>query len=175
MIVAARAGYSEAQERLRGGVDLLIHHVVNHLDPILLGQRFGAERQEAGRDDAAPALFRSCGRQQVSCDLLHDETVERQVVVEGLYDVVAITPGVRINMVLIHAGGIGEAGDVKPVTAPPLAVLRRGEQTVHHLGEGIGCVVDSEIAAISSVVGGRPVRSYVTRRSNVSFEAGWAG
>ena len=34
--------------------------------------------------------------------------------------------------------GVGVAGDVEPVAAPALAVVRRGEQAIDEAGEGVG-------------------------------------
>ena len=77
-------------------------------------------------------------------------------------------------MVLVHAGGVGIARDVQPVPAPALAVLRRGEQPVDHLRECVRRIVGQKFFDLLGV-GGRPVRSKVTRRSSVSFDAGGAG
>ncbi len=56
MVVAARASNRSAHEGFRCGVDLLIHHVVNHLHAVLLRQRLRTERQEARGDDSALTL-----------------------------------------------------------------------------------------------------------------------
>ena len=82
MIVAARAGDREPQEGFRGGVDLLIDHVVDHLHAILLRQRLGTQRQESGGDNAALVLRWLAGsRSPASCSM--NEAVVGQVVVEA--------------------------------------------------------------------------------------------
>ena len=69
---------------------------------------------------------------------------------------------------------VGVAGHVEPVPAPPLAVVRRRQQPVHDLGERVRASRREE-RSTSSGVGGRPVRSKVTRRSSVRLSAGGEG
>ena len=114
VVVAAGAGHREPQERFRGGIDLFVHHVVNHLHPILLRQRFGSKRQKSSGDDAPYVVGWIVGGKQVAGDLLLHEPVVRDVLVERLDHVVAVAPSVRVDMVFVHAGGVGVAGDVQP-------------------------------------------------------------
>ena len=76
--------------------------------------------------------------------------------------------------VLVQAVGVGVAGHVEPVPAPPLAVGGRGEQAVDEPREGVGRS-SARNASTSSGVGGRPVRSNVARRISVRLSAGAAG
>ena len=80
--------------------------------------------KEPGRD---PGLV---GRvvELVARDLLADELAIGLVLVVGVDDVVAIPPGILPDIVLLEPGRIGIAGHIHPVSAPALAVLRRGEQ-----------------------------------------------
>ena len=91
---------------------------------------------------------RSCSAgwsgQEVAGELFHNETVVGKVVVEGLNDVVAIAPGVRIKVIFVHAGGVGVAGDVEPMTSPAFAIVRRGKQAVDDLGVGVWGMVGQE-------------------------------
>ena len=58
--------------------------------------------------------------------------------------------------------------------APPLAIALGSEKPVDNLGEGVRRSVVTK-ALYSAGVGGRPVRSRVTRRSKVRRSAGGAG
>ena len=88
-------------------------------------------------------------RQQVAGDLLADEPVVRLVGVEGVDDVVAIAPGVRIGDVARRAGRFGVAGHVEPVPAPAFAERRRGQQPIDHLLERVGRLRPLRKASIS--------------------------
>ena len=59
-------------------------------------------------------------------------------------DVVAVAPGVGPDLVELVAVGVGVAGEVEPVPAPALAVVRRREQPVDHLLVGVGRLVVEE-------------------------------
>ena len=71
-------------------------------------------------------------RQQVAGELPRDELVEGEVLVERLDDPVAVRPhgAVAIHLVAVR---VGEAREVQPVGGHPLAVARRGEETVDEL------------------------------------------
>src|SRR5262249_3604696 len=75
------------------------------------------------------------------------ETVEWLVGVERGDDVVAVTPGVRADLVELVSVALGEAGQVEPVPAPALAIVWRGEQAVHDLFPGILQVIVQEVVA----------------------------
>ena len=81
------------------------------------------------------------GRDRVGGELLVDEPIEAEVLVERPDDVIAIGVGERADPVVAehqHAVlGVGVAGDVEPVAAPPLAVMRRSQQAIDDPGEGI--------------------------------------
>ena len=80
----------------------------------------------------------SVGGQQIPGKLFAHELVVRQILVERIDHVIAISPGVGITVVLVVAGRVRIARDVKPVASPLLAVSRRGEQPVHNLCKRIG-------------------------------------
>ena len=126
---------------------------------------------------AVSSRSRSAGRrggQQVAGDLLRDEPVERHVGVHRVDHVVAVLPGVRVGDVPRRAGRLGIAGHVEPVPAPALAELRRGEQAIDDAREGVRRGVLEECVDLAGV-GGRPVRSNVTRRSRVTLSASSTG
>ena len=88
-------------------------------------------------------------RHEVAGELVADELVVGQVAVEGVDDPVAVAPGVARSPSPCRwqdAGveRVGVAGQVEPVPAPALAVGRRRQQAVHHLGEGVGRFVLEE-------------------------------
>ena len=107
----------------------------------------------------------------VAGDLLGQKHVVRLVAVERADDVVAIPPDVRPVVVVLVAVGIGVACDIQPVTAPTLAVVRRGEQLVDQPFPGARRVVGEKLRRLSGV-GGRPIRSRYARRSSVSCRLG---
>ena len=73
------------------------------------------------------SLVEGRARKQVAGDLLNGEAVKRHVVVEGPDDPVAVGPD-RAFPVFLIAIGIGVTGAIEPVSAPALAVMRRGEK-----------------------------------------------
>src|SRR5262245_12084647 len=77
----------------------------------------------------------------VAGDLLFDEPVVRFVFVEGLDDVIAISPRVGPRLVRLESFALGVTRQVEPVARPLLAVMRTVEQTVDHLLKSPGRVV----------------------------------
>ena len=138
---------------------------------LLVVDRRQAEEPERGELRPGEA------RDQVGGELAADELVVRQVVVEGLDDPVAV--GVRVPGGLVGglAGRVvlGVAGHVEPEPAPPLAVAGRGEQPVDQPLVGVRGAGRRANASTSSGVGGRPVRSKVTRRIRVRRSASGEG
>ena len=61
MVVAPRAGHRQAHECSRRRVDLLVHHVVDHLHAVLLGKGLRAEREKTGGNDST-LTFGGTGR-----------------------------------------------------------------------------------------------------------------
>ena len=89
--------------------------------------RFAVDTVEGGGE----LLIASGVRQEVAGELLSDELVERQVVVEGFNNPIAVRPCLYIDIGLI-AEGIRVARDIKPRHSHALAEARRGEQAIHH-------------------------------------------
>ena len=172
VIVTARASHGQSHERLGRGIDLLVDHVIDSRHAILLRQRLGTQSEESGGHDA-PLVHRArlFGGNQIAGDLLHDEPVIRQFVVERLHDVVAIAPGVRVVVILVHASRVGEARHVQPMAAPGLAILRRAEQAIHHFRECVFGLVGQERVDFlgrgrqaRQVVGDAPQQGQLRRR-----------
>ena len=145
MIVAARAGERESQKSASGHVDLIINDVGQHLFLVgVAGAPFADGHDAGGNHFAWIEPGRLIRRQNVTGDLLPDELVIRQIAVEGVYDPVAIP--IRLGHVRFSADAarierVGVANDIEPVSAPTLAVMRRGQQSVHDFGESIRRIV----------------------------------
>ena len=133
VIVAARARDRESEEALRHRVNAVVDDVV------LVGETL-AHGEEAERRQRRRALR---VRQFVRGDLLDDELVVRLVVVERADDVVAIRPRVGIAVAVARIQqrdlprGVRVARGVEPVPAPAFAEMRRAQQAIHDVGEGV--------------------------------------
>ena len=93
-------------------------------------------------------------RQQVAGDLLDDELVVGQVAVEGVDDPVAVEADLA-RLVLLVAVGVGVAGGVEPDPAPALAVVRRVQQPIDQLSEGVAASNRLEMSS-SEKLGRKP-------------------
>ena len=125
MVVAPGAVDGHAEHAASDRGQDIVQIVVPPLRVVLLAEvhaRPGSEK--AGGDE------RLVGHviQLVARDLLAQELGVRLVLVERVDDVVAVAPGVYSDVVLLETVGVGVAGDVEPVAAPALAVMRRVEQ-----------------------------------------------
>src|SRR6202035_2849518 len=87
--------------------------------------------------------------QLIASQLLDDELIVWLVLVEGLDHVIAITPGVLYGEVVLKAGTVGVASHIQPVAAPPLAVMRRGEQLLDQIFVSFGRWIVDEFLDLS--------------------------
>lgn len=71
-------------------------------------------------------------REEIAGELGAGELVEREILIEGINDPVAVGPCVVV-LVAVEADGIGVADDIEPVLGHAFAVLGAGEELV---GEG---------------------------------------
>src|SRR5688572_17776630 len=69
----------------------------------------------------------ACGGEQVAGQLLADELVIRQVLVHGFDDPIPVLVHLRNWIIRVVPRCVGIPNDIKPVPAPPLTVLWRGE------------------------------------------------
>ncbi len=113
-------------------------------------------------------------RQQVAGQLLDGEPVEGHVAVEGIDHPIAPAPHVALAIALV-AIAVGVARGFEPRVGHALAVARRGQQPIHDLFIGVSAILSAMKASISAAVGGRPVRSRLTRRSQVARSASVEG
>ncbi len=135
VVVAARAAERLAEERAADQVELFVDGVEHQLRLVLFGQHARTERQEAGRRvavDADPWFV----DHQVAGDLQLREAIERQVLVVGGDDPVAIAPRIGEGEVLVEAVAVAVAGQVEPMARLAFAVVRRSQQFVDERGEG---------------------------------------
>ena len=140
VVVAARTRGGHAHEALRDDVNAVIN------DLVLIAHEALAHREETHRRQRGLVLRR---REPVAGNLLADELVVRKIVVERLDDVIAIGPrkrvvGLILRVVVPVAARVRVARHVQPVTAPTLAVSRRGEQAIHHGLESLRRFVRNE-------------------------------
>ena len=86
--------------------------------------------------------FVGIGRKHfVAGQLLTHEAVVRLIFVERAHDPVTVSPGLRALRVAVEAVAFGVTCEVQPVSGPPFAVARRGEQTVDETRVGAGRVL----------------------------------
>src|SRR5580698_2302857 len=128
VIVTARAANREAQvrgpeivDRVRGLGTVRAHCFSN----------------VAGGNNVLPVLRLGLVGKQVAGNLLADETVVRLVLIERRDHVVAILVGLLDGIVTASARGICVAHNVKPHTAPTLAIARRSEEPVDYVLVGL--------------------------------------
>src|SRR5262249_54643043 len=87
--------------------------------------------------------------QLVAGQLLRQEAVIRQVVVEGLDNVIAVAPGLWPWAIRREvAVRVGVAGDIEPVAPPALAVGGRGEQAIDKALVGVRALISEEVVAL---------------------------
>ena len=134
VVVATGALDGHREERGARGVDHVFKTFIFIFLRVVRLVVPGSQSQEAGGDQRVVGTVGKF----VAGELFEDEPVERQVVVEGADDPVAILPRERLGLVAFVARGLGVARDVEPVTSPALAELGRGEEFVDELFVGIG-------------------------------------
>ena len=141
VIVAARARAGEAHQPFRHDINAVVEDVVEVPHETL------ADGEETERGELG--YFRLRLGETVGGDLFDDELVVRQILVEGVNDVVAISPRVRVERLalaaaLAVAGRVGVARDVEPVPRPTLAVARRCEEAIDELFKSVRRFVGDE-------------------------------
>ena len=138
VIVTPRARDGETEEAARERVNAVVE-LVEALGVAVIHRPEGEEAQRRHAFEAV-AVF-----EQVAGNLLLDEAVVGQVVVEGADEPVPIPPALRIEPWLKTVRLIlTVACDVQPVPRLPLAVMRAGQQVIHHLRKGGGGLVVHE-------------------------------
>lgn len=106
MIMAAGAGQGEAGEDERGRIGHVVEGIVAALDLVGGIDHIRAEKIESGCDEGVMVA----GEKFVAGELFKNEEVVRFVGVEGLDDIIAITPGIGADGVVFEAVAFGESG-----------------------------------------------------------------
>ena len=137
MVVAAGALDGQAEESFAQRLDLPVDDrglLALHIDG--RGVAFDhpmPRRAEPGLVEAERAI--PARREQIAGDLLLHEAIVGQVGVEGADEVVAVAPGVRIEVVVLGAVSLGVAREVHPVPRPAFAEGGGGEEAVREICE----------------------------------------
>ncbi len=69
--------------------------------------------------------------EEVAREMLHDKLVVGHIGIEGAHQVVPVTPGICDPEVAFMATGFGIADKIHPMSRPSLAVVRRGQESLH--------------------------------------------
>ena len=133
MVMAARAANRHTQK----GAARRAHHVLQ------LVSSLGCRQYRIRALDLVPRAAHQKPRrriftEQIAGELLDDEAVIWLVLVKGINDIIAITPGVRARLVHLKAMRFGEAHHVQPMARPPFAILRGGQQAFDDFLVSIG-------------------------------------
>ena len=141
VIVTLAAADGQAEEDGAGGVDAIDDRLdAEHLDvdaPLLVRRRVAVKT----RGD--PIRLRRL-REQIAGKLIDDEAIDRQVMVQGVDDPVAVGPH-RAGAVDREAVRIAVAGQVEPVPGPAFAVVGRRQQPIDESLVSVGPAVGEEI------------------------------
>ena len=131
MVVTTGAGDRQAHQSAADDVDPIIDHVVD----IAHEPASQSEKPQCRQGLCTVLRGETVGR-----DLLDQESVVRQVLIEGADDVVAVGVGPVVIRVLKQdvSLGVGIPRHVEPVASPPLAIPWRGQQPVDQAIECIG-------------------------------------
>src|ERR1700722_14142616 len=144
VIVTTGTADCHTQEALAKSVDRILdsEEVIRHH----IETKAASNREIAGSSDKFRIMFavgprwELCGK-NVAGQLLRDKPIVRLIGIEGIDDVVAISPGIRNRIVRRFTSGIGIANHIEPISSPFLAIPQRCQQMVHYFFEGIRCDV----------------------------------
>ena len=141
VIVTARAADAQPEDATADGIDLIGDDI--HLEVLVHGLRgFRADGQEAGGNELTVTLLGSGGRQQVPGDLLGEKAVIRQVLIEGLNNIIPVAPSVGeagVAAQAVVAVRLRVTGHIKPMATPLFPKLRALQEAVHERMEGLRC------------------------------------
>ena len=104
VVVAAGARDGQSQHSLAHNIDLLVHQVHLELARIALVEPLGSHGQKARGNEMLLPLGIGLDLQHIPGDLFPDEFVVGFVCVEGIKDIIAVTPRVRVGDVDVLAG-----------------------------------------------------------------------
>ena len=145
MVVAAGALHGQAHDAAAHGGDHVVKIIHPELRIVLFAEaHFCVVAQEASGDQP---VMRDIGK-LVARQLFFQKLVVREILVEGLDDVIPIAPRIGAIEIMFVAVGVGIPRHVQPVPAPALAVLRRFKQPVKQLFPCVGRRVCDELAGL---------------------------
>ena len=127
VVVTARATDGETEQRERGRVGHVIQGIAPALHLIGGIDHVGSEEVERRRD----LRIRIAREKFITRQLFTDETVVGLVRVQGPHHVVTVAPRVGPRRIVLEAVTLRKAGQIQPVSPPPLAVVRRRQQPVN--------------------------------------------
>src|SRR5262245_24847043 len=136
VVVAARTTDGLCQESLAQCVQLLVHDIHFQLLLVLLLEIGVPQHQKCSCDKASLALLQSLVGHQIAGYLFSYESVIRYILVEGVDDVVAISPGFLKDQ-SAQRNGLAKTSHIQPVSPPTLAKTFGREQLVHHDGVSV--------------------------------------
>ena len=146
VLVAARAADREAEERGASGREHVVERVVARaLDLVggdLRGENARAEKAGGGEREGVVR------REFVTGELPAEKLIEGQIGVERLDDEVAEVKRADAVVVVLEAGTLGEARDIKPVPRPAFAETRRVEEPIKQARPRVGRAVGQKFRGL---------------------------
>ncbi len=107
-------------------------------------------RTQAQKSSSWDRLITDFGVQEVARNLSLYKLIVRQIVVERADHPIAVRPSIRIGPIAARKGIqtsiiiFAIARHIKPDTAPTFSIVRRSQQTIHHLCKCIGRIIFRE-------------------------------
>ena len=147
MVMAAGTANTQAQEGLGEDIDLVMDPVSFFPTNIHRGMGRLSEMPEAGTLDRLigflsridPGVFK-----EVSCEVLHDPLIVGDIGVEAPDHIVPVSPCLGDGVVGLVPLGLCKPHQVQPVLPPVLSVVRRLQQAVDQVSEGLRRIVLKE-------------------------------
>ena len=169
VIVTAGAGHRQGKHPPGHHIDAVVNDIGLH------PEKPAAQGKKAHRGEVT-ALAMPLREQKIGSELPLDELIVGQVPVEGFHYPVAINPGVGEIELLPRIGiplGVGIPCHIEPETGPSFAIVRRGEQLIHHLGRQGLVVLGGSDEFIKSFVTGRKTAQIVVEPAQPIATRGW--
>ena len=112
MVMATGTGNRQAKETACRGVNLFVDDVQFEESLVALIKWLRAKREKTGGDQFVVCGFAFVAAEKVPGDLFADELLEGFVAIERAYDVISVTPSVRIGVVSLHSIRFAVACDI---------------------------------------------------------------
>ena len=167
VVVALGALDGQAEDALADGVHAVEHRL--HAELLRIDAAFLVDHRVAEKAGGHDLVLRRAG-QQVAGDLVDDELIVGQVAIEGVDDPIAVEPD-EPRLVLFVAVGVGVARGVEPDAGPSVRRSAARPAGVRPASRRPARLLSARKASTSAMVGGRPIRSRLRRRSSVTRSA----